>query len=88
MIGKFNRFQIDLRYAYRVAKRDLVGTNVNWHRRRFTAFANSPKKRPAEPLLAGRVILGGTGNSARDLRSDQKCRNHGRQADESEKLIH
>jgi hypothetical protein len=29
LIGKFNRFQIDPRYAYRVAKRDLVGTNVN-----------------------------------------------------------
>jgi hypothetical protein len=29
MIGKINRFQVDLRYAYRVDKRDLVGTNVN-----------------------------------------------------------
>jgi hypothetical protein len=88
MIGKINRFQVDLRYAYRVDKRDLVVTNVNEGSTAIYGLRELAEKRPAEPLLAGRVILGGTGNPARDLRSDQKCRNHGRQADESEKLIH
>jgi hypothetical protein len=30
IIRKIHRFQVDLRYAYRVNQRDFVGTNVNW----------------------------------------------------------
>ena len=30
IIRKIHRFQVDLRYAYRVDKRDFVGTNVGW----------------------------------------------------------
>jgi hypothetical protein len=30
IIRKIHRFQVDLRYAYRVDRRDFVGTNVNW----------------------------------------------------------
>lgn len=30
IIRTIHRFQVDLRYAYRVAQRDYVGTNVNW----------------------------------------------------------
>lgn len=31
VIRTIHRFQVDLRYAYRVAQRDYVGTNVNWN---------------------------------------------------------
>jgi Protein of unknown function (DUF3592) len=30
IIRKIHRYQVDLRYAYRVDRRDFVGTNLNW----------------------------------------------------------
>jgi hypothetical protein len=30
LIRKIHRFQVDLRYAYQVGKRDFVGTSANW----------------------------------------------------------
>ena len=46
-IRKIHRYQVDLRYAYQVGKRDFIGTAGIGDGQASTAFVNSRKPRPA-----------------------------------------
>jgi hypothetical protein len=54
VIRIIHRYQVDLRYAYQVGKRDFVGTRRIWDGPASTAFAKSRKKPPGDMRRASR----------------------------------